>query len=188
MTIRVLSFVLSCIAAGACAAELNDEYTLNSGDVLDISVWHQAELKREVLVLPDGKVSFPLAGTLDARGRTPQAVQEEIARRLRPYFADPVVTVSIKATLGNKVYVIGQVNKSGEFTVPHRLSVVQALSMAGGLTPYASEDDIVVIRHEAGAETSFPFSYGAITRGQSLDSNVMLKPGDVIVVPSARLF
>ncbi|HLO76286.1 MAG TPA: polysaccharide biosynthesis/export family protein [Magnetospirillum sp.] len=184
----VLAFVLSLAPFGMAGAAPSDSYPLNSGDVLEISVWKETELKREVLVLPDGTISFPLAGIIEARGRTPDAVQKDIEKRLSPFFTKPVVSVSLKAVLGNKVYVIGQVQKPGEFTVPHRLSVMQALSMAGGLTPYASESDILVIRKDDGKDTAIHFDYSAIKHGRALDSNVTLNPGDVVVVPNASLF
>lgn len=183
-----LALVLACCPLGAMAADVQQDYALNAGDVLDVSVWNEAELRRDVVVLPDGFISFPLAGSIAARGRTASEVQETIREKLRAYVTEPVVTVSVKAVVGNKVYVIGQVNKPGELALPNRVSVVQALSMAGGLTPYADEDDIMVIRQSGASETAIPFQYSDIKRGRSLETNITLHPGDVVIVPSAGLF
>jgi polysaccharide export outer membrane protein len=175
-------------AVKAWAVDAN--YTLNPGDVLQITVWKEDGLDREVLVLPDGSISFPLVGTFQARGKTVEQIQTEITSALvdRKIMPDASVTVSVKAALGNVIDVIGQVNKPGELVVGHRTTVMQALSMAGGLTPYASEGRIIVIRQNNGKEMSIPFPYDDVVRGQSLDKDIALNPGDVVVVPSAGLF
>jgi polysaccharide export outer membrane protein len=158
------------------AAAVESDYVLNPGDVLQVTVWKEEGMDREVLVLPDGSVSFPLAGTLQARGKTPAQLH------------DASVSVSVKAALGNVVDVIGQVNKPGELVVGHRITVMQALSMAGGLTPYASEGKILILRVVDGKETAIPFPFDDVKRGQSLDKDIVLNPGDVVMVPSAGLF
>lgn len=170
------------------AAAVESDYVLNPGDVLQITVWKEEGLDREVLVLPDGSISFPLAGTLQARGKTPAQLQAEIVARLQKYIPDASVAVSVKAALGNTVDVIGQVNKPGELVVGHRITVMQALSMAGGLTPYASEGSILILRTVDGKETAIPFPFDEVKRGRSLDKDIVLNPGDVVMVPSAGLF
>ncbi len=170
------------------AAAVEPDYVLNPGDVLQVTVWKEEGMDREVLVLPDGSISFPLAGTLQARGKTPAQLQSEIATRLQKYIPDASVSVSVKAALGNIVDVIGQVNKPGELVIGHRITVMQALSMAGGLTPYASEGKILILRMANGKETAIPFPYDDVKRGQSLDKDIVLSPGDVVLVPSAGLF
>ena len=141
-----------------------------------------------MLVLPDGTITFPLAGTVKASGLTANELQGELVERIKAYIADPVVTVSVKAILGNKFFVVGQVNKPGEFVVGHYTSVMQLLSMAGGLTPYASEDDIVIIRHRNDQAESLPFQYSDVMRGKALETDLILEPGDVVVVPTKGLF
>jgi len=163
------------------------EYTLNPGDVLQVTVWKEDGLDREVLVLPDGSISFPLVGTVVALGKTAEQLQAELKRRIEPLVHDAYVTVSVKAALGNVVDVLGQVNKPGELVLSHRTTVMQALSMAGGLTPFASHGSIIILRQEQGKETSMPFPYDDVMEGESLDRDIALKPGDVIVVPSASL-
>ncbi len=173
---------------GLSAAPSEHGYTLNPGDVIVISVWKEEGLDREVLVLPDGTITFPLAGTVMASGLTADELQGELVKRIKAYIADPVVTVSVKAILGNKFFVVGQVNNPGEFVVGHYTSVMQLLSMAGGLTPYASEDDILIIRHENDKAERLTFRYGDVKRGKALETDLILKPGDVVVVPTKGLF
>ena len=185
---RLLVFLVLAWCTGQPAVASETGYTLNPGDVVVISVWKEEGLDREVLVLPDGTITFPLAGTIKASGLTANELQGELVKRIQAYIADPVVTVSVKAILGNKFFVVGQVNNPGEFVVGHFTSVMQLLAMAGGLTPYASEDDIVIIRHQNGKAESLPFRYSDVARGKALETDLILKPGDVVVVPTKGLF
>jgi len=159
------------------------DYEISPEDVLEISVWKEESLQREVLVRPDGWLTFPLAGNVRASGRTALELQGEITNRLRKYIPDPVVTVSVKKIVGNKIYVIGQVKKPGPIIAGRYLDVLQALSLAGGLTPYASENNIKIIRKRKGEERVFLFRYGDVKNGKSMKQNIMLKSGDVVVVP-----
>jgi len=158
-------------------------YRLNPGDLLNISVWKEEEMTRQVVVLPDGSISFPLAGHLKAAGQTPAQVQAELIKRIKKYIAEPVITVSIDEVAGNIVFVIGQVNNPGQFPIVRPIDVMQALSIAGGLTPFGDEDDIMILRRENGRQISLPFNYSDAKRGKNLESNIVLKPGDVVVVP-----
>lgn len=163
-------------------------YVIQPGDVLQITVWKEADMDREVLVLPDGTVSFPLIGSFRAEGQTPAQVQSLIRQKLQNLIPDASVTVLVKAALGHAVSVIGQVAKPGELVMNHQLTVMQALSQAGGLTPFASEGGIIILRRVNGKETSIAFPYDEVVRGRSLDRNIALLPGDVVVVPTASLF
>lgn len=180
------------LAAGAqnpATPPANTEpYTLNAGDVLDISVWREEDLQRQVLVLPDGTISFPLAGQIEAAGRTTEDVQLTISDRLEKYIPGAVVTVSVLNVSGNKIYVIGAVNNPGEFQVTRSIDVMQALSLAGGLTPFAGEDSIRILRRQDGADVSYPFYYSDVKHGDKLEMNIQLKSGDVIVVSGQSLF
>jgi polysaccharide export outer membrane protein len=169
-------------APRAHAQQLPD-YTMNPGDVLDISVWKEDQLTKSVIVRPDGKFSFPLAGEIVAIGRTVAQVQAEITNRLKPYMPEPVVSASIKELDGCKIYVIGQVNKPGSYVMNPRISVLQGLSLAGGMTPFAGVNDIIVLRGPGAAQRIFPFRYGEVSKGHNLNQNVLLEAGDVIVVP-----
>ena len=164
------------------ADDAADGYKLAPEDVLEISVWKEEGLQREVLVRPDGKLSFPLVGSLDATGKTAEQLQTEVEERLQKYIPDPVVTVAVLQVAGNKISVIGKVNKPGMYPIGRPTDVMQALSLAGGLTPFADEDEIRILRRVQGRQTVLPFNYAAVAKGEALDQNVVLKPGDVVVV------
>ncbi len=164
------------------------EYVINPGDVLQVTVWKEDGLDREALVLPDGTISVPLVGSIKAGGETPSQVQDQIKTALTKFIPDASVSVTVKAALGDVVDVIGQVNKPGELTVGHRITVMQALSMGGGLTPYASHSSIIILRRTGDKETAIPFPYDDVSSGRSLEQDILLSPGDVVVVPAAGLF
>jgi polysaccharide export outer membrane protein len=162
---------------------LTPDYAVGPEDVLEISVWKEEALKKEVLVRPDGGISFPLVGDIQATGKTAYQIQQEVVQRLEKFIPDPVVSVAILKVAGNKIYVIGKVNKPGEYVAGRYVDVLQALSMAGGLTPFAAENSIKVLRKENGKDLVFPFRYSQVKRGDNLDQNILLKGGDVVVVP-----
>jgi len=165
------------------AAAQEPGYTVKAGDMLSVSVWKEPDLQRPALVRPDGSFSFPLVGEVDARGKTVADLNKIVTQRLGKFISDPVVTVSVQEIRGNKVYVIGQVNKPGEFIVNPSVDVMQALSMAGGTTPFASLGDIVILRRTASGKTALPFRYNDVVRGRKLEQNIDLQSGDVVVVP-----
>jgi polysaccharide export outer membrane protein len=158
-------------------------YEVQPGDVLQVSVWKEPDLSQQVLVRPDGGFSFPLAGDVNALGKTVEQLRGELTERLGKFIPDLFVTVAVQEINGNKVYVIGQVNEPGEFIVNPRVDVMQALSLAGGTTAFASPNDIFVLRREGGAQRRLPFNFGDVVRGKQLEQNVLLRSGDVVVVP-----
>ncbi len=159
------------------------DYGIGPEDLLEISVWREEDLQRQVLVRPDGKISFPLAGDIQAAGRTTEQVQQDIRQKLQRYIPDPVVTVTVVTVGGNKIYVIGQVNNPGAYVIGRYVDVLQALTVAGGLTPFASENKIKVLRREGNQEIVFPFEYADVKKGKNLEQNVILRGGDTVVVP-----
>lgn len=166
------------------SATLPDEgYLIGPEDVLFISVWKEAELQQEVIVRPDGGITFPLAGDISAAGKTTAAVESEISEKIQEFIPDAVVTVTVKKIAGYTIFVIGKVSKPGQFTLGRYVDVVQALTLAGGVTPFAEEDEITVIRRSDGMEQVFPFDYSEIKEGLNLQQNIMLRSGDVVVVP-----
>lgn len=167
----------------ASARTVSAAYRVGPGDILAVSVWQEKKLKQEVLVAPDGTISFPLVGTLHVGGQTVGAIQRELTERLGQYIAAPTVNVSLRKVVNNTVYVVGRVNKPGEFVAPGYVDVLQALSMAGGLTPFADENDIKVLRRENGKDLVFRFHYSQVEDGEHLKQDIVLKPGDVVVVP-----
>ena len=158
-------------------------YSVMPGDVLLVSVWNEPDLQGTALIMPDGYFSFPLIGQIDARSKTVTQLQQVVTERLAGYLADPVVTVSVQEIKGNKVYVIGQVNRPGEFIVNPRVDVMQALSMAGGTTAFAKLNDIVILRREGSEKRAIKFRYSDVAEGRGLKQNIDLRPGDVVVVP-----
>jgi polysaccharide export outer membrane protein len=158
-------------------------YTVRPSDVLSISVWKEESLQGEVLVTPDGAFAFPLVGLVDARGKTVDELQKVLTERLTRYISDPVVTVAVKEIRGNKVYVIGQVLRPGEFIVNPRVDVVQALAMAGGTTPFASLGNILVLRRTGTKQEMLRFDFTEVSKGKNLEQNFELRSGDIVVVP-----
>lgn len=158
-------------------------YKVLPGDMLRISVWKETDLQLEVLVRPDGAFSFPLAGEISTSNRSVLELQEEVTRRLGRYISDPVVTVSVQQVLGNKIYVIGQVTRPGVFVVNPQVDVIQALSMAGGATPFAALNDVKILRRTGNEQRAISFRYNDVVRGKNLEQNIILQSGDVVVVP-----
>ena len=158
-------------------------YRLGPEDVLQISVWKDESLTREALVRPDGMISFPLIGEVQAEGKTAEELQKDIRERLSPFIPDPTVSVAVTKVNSYKIYVVGKVNRPGEYLVGHYSNVMQALSLAGGMTPYASENGIKVLRWEQGNQRTYSFRYGDVKKGNHLEQNILLQRGDVIVVP-----
>lgn len=193
MTTRVLSrfggmllLLAGVFPLGLLAAESTSPagYRLQAGDIVAVSVWQEPGLEQLVLVRPDGGISFPLAGDLEAAGATIDELSQRLRERLKKYISEPVVTVTLQEIPGNRVYVLGRVNKPGDFPLVTRdITVIQALAMAGGLTPFADEKKIQVLRTIDGRQRSIPFDYRRIRRGQGLEQNIPLRAGDVILVP-----
>lgn len=175
--------VLAQEEAPPAAGAPGGDYAINPGDVLAISVWKEEDLQRQAIVRPDGHFSFPLAGDIRAEGTTVSQVESEITSRLSRFIPDPVVNVAVLEAQGSKVYVIGQVNRPGEFPVNRYVDVVQALAMAGGTTPFAQLNDIKILRREGGTQQAIPFSYGDVAAGRRLQQNIVLEPGDTVLVP-----
>jgi len=158
-------------------------YRLQAGDVLSVSVWKEQDLQTDVLVRPDGAFSFALAGEVDAVGKTVDEVRGILVERLKRYIPSPVVTVAVKQIGGNRVYVVGRVNHAGDFPLSSPLDVMQAIALAGGTTPFAAINDIVILRRHNGEQQALHFHYSDVARGRDLAQNVLLQTGDTVVVP-----
>jgi len=180
VALAILGFTMN----GRLYAQQQPEgYTLHPGDQLEIGVWKEPELQKTIVVRPDGRFSFPLVGEIVAVNRTISQVQAEIESKLKRYIPEPVLSITLTDVGGNRVYVIGQVRNPGSFVMNPRLNVLQALSLAGGLTPFASANNISVIRTKGGRQSVLPFRYEDVNRGRNLEQNIMLESGDVVVVP-----
>ena len=179
----ILLFASFNTFADKASAVVDSSYQIGPGDVLSISVWKEEGMQLEVLVRPDGGITYPLAGEVQAGGLTTQALSAELVNKLKRYIPAPNVTVSVLQSTSNKVYVIGKVARPGEFVATGYLDVLQALTMAGGLTPYADSDEIKIIRRtESGTKVRI-FDYDEVVSGERLDMNIILKAGDTVVVP-----
>lgn len=177
--------VLSAFSTAYGEAEVDSGYEIQAGDVLFVSVWKEEDMQREVLVGPDGRISFPLAGDFTVRDLTVAKVRAELVAKIGRYIPDPSISVSIIKVAGNKVYILGQVKKPGEFIIDRQIDVMQALSMAGGMTPFANEKDIKILRRDSqtGKQSVMYFNYKRVSKGQKLEQNVILKSGDTVMVP-----
>jgi polysaccharide export outer membrane protein len=164
-------------------SQLEPGYRLGAEDVLLVSVWKDEQLTREVVVRPDGMFSFPLVGDIQAENQTVEDIRGELVKRLTKYIPNPNVSVAVTKVASYKVYVVGRVNKPGEYVIGHYTDVLQALSLAGGLTPFAGENDIKVMRRVRGGQQAIPFRYGDIRKGRDLEQNILLQRGDVVMVP-----
>lgn len=160
-----------------------DGYRINAGDELEISVWKEVDLQRDVLIRPDGAFSFPLAGNIQAAGKTATEIEAELVSRLSRYIPELVLTVTVTDVGGNQIYVIGQVSNPGAFVMNPAVDVIQALTLAGGTTPFASLKKIRILRRENGVQRAIEFDYTDVSEGRSLGQNILLKSGDVVVVP-----
>ena len=174
-----LSLLLLLPAEGSLA----QSYLVRPGDVLRASVWKEPELEIETFVRPDGWFTFPLVGSVEAAGRTVSEIQDDITERITTYIPDPVVTVSLINSLGSRIYVIGKVNRPGEYPLNSDIDVMQALAIGGGLATFADADKISILRREGGSQKAIPFKYNRVEYGKDLEQNIILRPGDIVVVP-----
>jgi polysaccharide biosynthesis/export protein len=159
------------------------EYHVQPGDMLTVSVWKETDLTLDVLVRPDGGLSFPLVGDVASTGKSIAALREEFTERLKRYIPNPVVTVAAKTINGNRIFVLGKVQKPGEYPFGQAVDVMQALSLAGGTTPFAALNDIVILHRDNGQLRAIPFHYGEVEHGKGLAQNILLQSGDTVVVP-----
>jgi len=158
-------------------------YLLQPGDILQVSVWREQELQSEVVIRPDGNLSFPLSGEVQAAGRGVDEVRGDLEARLRKFVPEAVVTVAVKVLAGNRVFIVGKVLKAGDFVMGRPIDVMQAIALAGGATPFADLGGIRILRRTAGKLISIPFSYGEVESGRKLEQNILLQGGDTVVVP-----
>jgi polysaccharide export outer membrane protein len=185
-----VSVLLTLIILFPFQAKANtDDFVVLAGDILQITVWKEDGMDREVQVLSDGTITFPLIGTVEIQGKTLAEIQLTIKEQLEAAIPSASVTVSVNAPLGHKASILGQVQKPGEFVITSSIGVMQLISQAGGLTPYADDNKITIIRRaEDGNKEVIQFPYKKISRGKELDKDIDLKPGDVVFVPESGLF
>ncbi len=171
------------VASAGPSPFVTSDYLLGPEDVLDVLVWKNADLSRTVLIRPDGKVSLPLIGDVQAAGLTPSGLRDSIKSRLREYKETPEVSIIVKEVNSYHVFVMGEVVRPGKLLLRSETTLLQALTLSGGFTQYAALDKIVLLRREGGRETRRQLSYKSIVMGKSPEGNIVLKRGDTIIVP-----
>ena len=166
--------------ADAAAAPL---YVIQPNDILEVFVWKEPDLTRKILVRPDGRVSFPLVQDMQAAGISPGELKERIEKKLKEYIDSPNVTIIVEAIKSYNVFVTGKVQKPGSILAEKPITVLQALAMAGGFQEYAKTSEMTVIRNNGAENTAFKFDYGEVMKGKNPNQNILLRSGDVVVVP-----
>ena len=164
-------------------AEPAQSYKLRQGDLIQVSVWGEDKLQKESLVLPDGSITYPLAGRVEVVGLTSSEVEKRISEKLKPYLPDPQVSVVIANISGYKAHVLGKVLKPGQVFMSGPMTVLDALSVAGGLDKFADRNGIKVLRNTPQGQKVLAVHYDQLMRGEHLDTNITLNPGDTILVP-----
>lgn len=177
----VLCFMLGIFLPKALLAA--DVFHIGTGDILEISVWKEPDLSRTMIVPPDGVLSFPLIDSIHVTNLTVADLKKVVTQKLSEFVPDVTVTVMLNQINSLKAYVIGKVKTPGMYDITLETDVMQILAKAGGLTPFASDGNIKILRRKANKITKIPFDYGQVEKGNNLQQNIILKPGDVVVVP-----
>jgi polysaccharide export outer membrane protein len=164
-------------------AAKDPDYIVGPQDVLDINVWREPDLTRSVPVRPDGKISLPLINDVQAAGLTPTELATEIAKKFEQFVMSPQVTVIVSQTNSQRVYILGEIARTGAYTLLPGMTILQAISNAGGPSPFAHAKNIYVLREENGKQLKYFFNYKDVVAGKRMEQNIALKPSDTIVVP-----
>jgi len=159
------------------------EYRIGAQDMVQIDVWKEPEITRTIPVRPDGKISLPLLNDVQAAGLTAMQLAGTIREGLTKFITNPQVTVTVTAINSRRVYLTGEVSRTGALPLLPNMTVLQALSSAGGFTPFARMKDIYILRNENGKQIKYPFHYKDVVKGKRPEENILLQPNDVIVVP-----
>ena len=165
------------------ATVVDSSYIMGPMDILEIQVWKEPDFSRQVLVRPDGKISLPLIGDIPASGMNTMDLRDLLTERLKNFVDNPVVTVTVAESHSKNFYIIGNVNRPGTYPLSPKMTVLQALSAAGGLGEWADKDKIRIIRRSGGKEEIIPFDYDEVISGKKLEQNILLEPNDTIIVP-----
>ena len=181
VSIIFLCLILTISSMAAFASE--KAFHIGPGDVIEISVWKDPELSRNLVVPPDRIISFPLIGSINIKRLTVPELRKIVTQKLSEFIPDATVTIMLTEINSLKAYVIGKANNPGEFPINLETSVMQILSMAGGLNPFASKGNINILRQQDNRIIKIPFNYGQVEKGKNLEQNILLQTGDVVVVP-----
>jgi polysaccharide biosynthesis/export protein len=170
-------------AAAPAGVPLPGDYVIGAEDVLVVVYWRDKDMSTEVSVRPDGKISLPLLNDVQAAGLTPAQLRDHLIEASKEYFEDPSVTIVVRQMNSRKVFITGEVNKPGPYPLVASTTVLQLISIAGGLHEYADSKKILIVRNENGRPVSFPFNYKDVISRKNLRQNIELKPGDTVIVP-----
>ena len=181
---HALIVVLLAAATGPLlAGDVPAGYVIGPGDVLSVVFWRDKDLSAEVTVRPDGKITLPLLNDVAALGLTPEELREKVTEAAKKYVEDPNPTIIVKEINSRRVFITGQVEKSGPYALSSSMTVLQLIATAGGLKEFAQRKNITVLRTEQGEQTVYRFNYQDVLDRKNLDQNIELKPGDTVVVP-----
>jgi polysaccharide export outer membrane protein len=158
------------------------DYVIGADDVLTINFWRDAEMSNDVVVRPDGKISLPLVNDIQAAGLTPMQLCEAVTVAAKQYLEAPTVSIVVKQINSRRVYIIGQVGKTGPYPMSASMTVVELIALAGGVAEFADKKNILVVRKEAGKDISYKVNYEEISKGRNLGQNIELRPGDIVIV------
>jgi polysaccharide biosynthesis/export protein len=180
----VVSFVIINNQPFFAQEDVKDTYFIGSGDILEITTWKEIDFSRtEILVRLDGMITFPLINDIQAEGKTPMQVKQNIEEKLKDYIANPIVTVTVQTSGSKRFYILGEVVNTGEYPIVKGLTVLQAFALAGGFTEWASKKEIILMRNEDGHEKIYRINYRDIIKGKDFRQNINIQPDDTIIVP-----
>ena len=179
----ILLSVWNNVALAGSLLDKESDYKIGIGDVIEIQVWHEPDLSRTLAVRLDGRVSLPLVGDVDTAGKTTSELDEYLERKFSEVVTEPAVSVILIESRSRRYYVVGQVMQPGEFPIDHPITLLQAIARSGGFQEWAKRDDIKVVRRDGGKEKLLEFDYDAFVNGKSLNQNLVIAPGDTIIVP-----
>jgi polysaccharide export outer membrane protein len=178
--------VVAILMASLLAAQVScaEDYKIAPSDILEISVYGEETVtKGELIVRPDGKISYPMAGDVEVAGLSTSQAKDAIEQRVREYIPGAMITVIVAKLNSLQYYVVGKVAKPGMYNMPNSITVLQALALAGGLTTFADENDITIVRKQGNEDLRLPFDYKKVKKGKNLEQNILLERGDVVLVP-----
>jgi len=180
----IIIFIASDVFAGEASKSGENQYKIGSGDILDITTWKEPDFSREeVLVRIDGKISFPLLDDVQAAGLTTLELKKDIQNKLKGFISNPAVTIIVRSPASKRIYILGEVENTGEYPLVKSLTVLQAFALAGGFTEWASKKEIILFRKENGKDKTIRINYKNILKGKEFKQNVQLQADDTIIVP-----
>ncbi|HZU31480.1 MAG TPA: polysaccharide biosynthesis/export family protein [Candidatus Angelobacter sp.] len=165
------------------ALAVSPEYIVGDSDVIHVNVWKEPEVSQTVVVRTDGNISLPLINEVKVSGMTPLQIQNMVAEKLKSFLNNPQVTVTVIEIRSKRAFITGEVSRPGGYSLNAQTTVLQLIAQAGGFTPFAKRDGIVVLRTEDGKQTRLKFKYKEVVQGKKTEQNIALHPGDTVVVP-----